>query len=76
MARRRAGIHQRVLQKKQPRQGEKTGMTTVLADVKYGQVYVHQRKMPMLHLFESTGFEIEKRLDAGSYELKMSFKRS
>jgi RimJ/RimL family protein N-acetyltransferase len=28
----------------------------------------------MLHLFESMGFVIEKRLDAGVYELKMSFK--
>jgi acyl-CoA hydrolase/RimJ/RimL family protein N-acetyltransferase len=28
----------------------------------------------MLHLFESMGFVIEKRLDAGAYELKMSFK--
>jgi RimJ/RimL family protein N-acetyltransferase len=29
---------------------------------------------PMLHLFESMGFVIEKRLDAGAYELKMSFR--
>lgn len=29
---------------------------------------------PMLHLFESMGFIIEKRLDAGVYELKMSFR--
>ena len=35
---------------------------------------VLQENRPMLHLFESMGFEIEKRLDAGSYELKMSFR--
>ena len=35
---------------------------------------VLQENRPMLHLFESMGFEIEKRLDAGSYELTMSFK--
>jgi len=35
---------------------------------------VLQDNKPMLHLFESMGFEIEKRLDAGTYELKMSFK--
>jgi acyl-CoA hydrolase/GNAT superfamily N-acetyltransferase len=37
---------------------------------------VLQENRPMLHLFESMGFEIEKRLDAGSYELTMSFKGS
>lgn len=35
---------------------------------------VLQENRPMLHLFESMGFEIEKRLDAGSYELTMSFR--
>jgi GNAT superfamily N-acetyltransferase len=35
---------------------------------------VLQDNKPMLHLFESMGFEIEKRLDAGTYELVMSFK--
>jgi RimJ/RimL family protein N-acetyltransferase len=35
---------------------------------------VLQENRPMLHLFESMGFEVEKRLDAGSYELSMSFK--
>jgi acyl-CoA hydrolase/RimJ/RimL family protein N-acetyltransferase len=35
---------------------------------------VLQENRPMLHLFESMGFEIEKRLDAGTYELKMSFR--
>jgi acyl-CoA hydrolase/N-acetylglutamate synthase-like GNAT family acetyltransferase len=34
---------------------------------------VLQDNKPMLHLFESMGFEIEKRLDAGVYELVMSF---
>jgi RimJ/RimL family protein N-acetyltransferase len=29
---------------------------------------------PMLHLFESMGFTVQKRLDAGVYELKMAFK--
>ncbi len=29
---------------------------------------------PMLHLFESMGFTVKKRLDAGVYELKMAFK--
>ncbi len=28
---------------------------------------------PMLHLFESMGFTVKKRLDAGVYELKMAF---
>jgi acyl-CoA hydrolase/ribosomal protein S18 acetylase RimI-like enzyme len=37
---------------------------------------VLQDNTPMLHLFESMGFEIEKRLDAGSYELKMSFRET
>jgi acyl-CoA hydrolase/RimJ/RimL family protein N-acetyltransferase len=37
---------------------------------------VLQENRPMLHLFESMGFEVEKRLDAGSYELKMSFKEA
>ena len=37
---------------------------------------VLQENRPMLHLFENMGFEIEKRLDAGSYELKMSFRES
>ncbi len=36
---------------------------------------VLQDNRPMLHLFESMGFEIEKRLDAGTYELTMSFKK-
>lgn len=35
---------------------------------------VLQENRPMLHLFESMGFAIEKRLDAGSYELTMSFR--
>jgi ribosomal protein S18 acetylase RimI-like enzyme len=29
---------------------------------------------PMLHLFEKAGFNIERRSDSGTYELKMSFK--
>jgi len=37
---------------------------------------VLQDNKPMLHLFESMGFEIEKRLDAGTYELIMSFKEA
>jgi acyl-CoA hydrolase/N-acetylglutamate synthase-like GNAT family acetyltransferase len=37
---------------------------------------VLQDNRPMLHLFESMGFEIEKRLDAGSYELTMSFREA
>jgi len=37
---------------------------------------VLQANRPMLHLFESMGFEIEKRLDAGTYELTMSFKEA
>ena len=37
---------------------------------------VLQDNKPMLHLFESMGFEIEKRLDAGTYELKMSFREA
>ena len=37
---------------------------------------VLQENRPMLHLFESMGFEIEKRLDAGTYELKMSFREA
>ena len=35
---------------------------------------VLQDNQPMLHLFESMGFEIDRRLDAGTYELIMSFK--
>jgi len=35
---------------------------------------VLQDNKPMLHLFESMGFEVEKRLDAGTYELTMSFR--
>jgi acyl-CoA hydrolase/GNAT superfamily N-acetyltransferase len=35
---------------------------------------VLQDNRPMLHLFESMGFAVEKRLDAGTYELTMSFK--
>lgn len=35
---------------------------------------VLQENTPMLHLFESMGFEVERRLDAGTYELTMSFK--
>jgi len=37
---------------------------------------VLQDNKPMLHLFESMGFEIEKRLDAGTYEMVMSFKEA
>ena len=37
---------------------------------------VLQDNKPMLHLFESMGFEIDKRLDAGTYELKMSFRET
>jgi acyl-CoA hydrolase/RimJ/RimL family protein N-acetyltransferase len=37
---------------------------------------VLQDNKPMLHLFESMGFIVEKRLDSGVYELKMSFKES
>ncbi len=29
----------------------------------------------MLHLFEKMGFDIRKRLEAGAYELKMTFRR-
>ena len=36
---------------------------------------VLQDNNPMLHLFESMGFVVEKRLDAGVYELKMSFRQ-
>jgi hypothetical protein len=32
-----------------------------------------QNNRPMLPLFESMGFVVEKRLDSGVYELKMSF---
>lgn len=32
--------------------------------------------MPMLRLFEQTGFEIEQTVDAGAYELRMSFRES
>jgi GNAT superfamily N-acetyltransferase len=35
---------------------------------------VLQDNKRMLHLFESMGFIVEKRLDSGVYELKMSFK--
>lgn len=35
---------------------------------------VLQDNKPMLHLFESMGFVVEKRLDAGVYELTMSFR--
>ena len=31
---------------------------------------------PMLSLFEKMGFGIEKRMEAGMYELKMSFKET
>jgi|GEM_PF-699555 len=37
---------------------------------------VLQDNKPMLHLFESMGFVVEKRLDAGVYELMMSFKET
>ncbi len=37
---------------------------------------VLQDNKPMLHLFEGMGFIVEKRLDSGVYELKMSFKES
>jgi len=37
---------------------------------------VLQDNKPMLHLFENMGFEIEKRLDAGTYELIMSFRET
>jgi acyl-CoA hydrolase/ribosomal protein S18 acetylase RimI-like enzyme len=37
---------------------------------------VLQDNKPMLRLFESMGFVVEKRLDAGMYELKMSFKEA
>jgi RimJ/RimL family protein N-acetyltransferase len=37
---------------------------------------VLQDNKPMLHLFESMGFEIDKRFDAGTYELTMSFKEA
>lgn len=30
---------------------------------------------PMLHLFERMGFEIEKKLDAGTYQLRMPFEK-
>jgi RimJ/RimL family protein N-acetyltransferase len=28
---------------------------------------------PMLHVFEKMGFDLEKRVEAGAYELKMRF---
>ncbi len=37
---------------------------------------VLQDNKPMLHLFEGAGFSIEKRLDAGVYELVMSFRET
>ena len=37
---------------------------------------VLQDNKPMLHLFESMGFEIDKRFDAGTYELTMSFRET
>ncbi len=35
---------------------------------------VLMENQPMIHLFEKTGFDIERRTDAGIHELKMSFR--
>ncbi|MHB8844856.1 MAG: GNAT family N-acetyltransferase [Nitrospirota bacterium] len=37
---------------------------------------VLQDNTPMLHIFESMGFVVDKRLDAGMYELTMSFRET
>ena len=62
----------RVLQKKQPRQGEKRGRR-LFVEGNEGQVYLHERNMPMLCMFRSRDFIIDKRLDAVVCELVMSF---
>ena len=47
-------------------QAQKEGLQGFTADVLV-------ENKPMLHVFEKMGFDMEKKIEAGAYELKMRF---